>query len=153
MFVVCLRYAANREEAEDIMQEGFIKVFKNLHQFKFKGSFEGWIRKIIVNTALEKFRSGQKLYLISTDQNLPPDIFFIEDAFQKLYVKELIKAIQLLPPMCRIVFNLYVFEGMKHMEIAQLLNISDGTSKSHLHDARTILQKQINKNSIKINSQ
>ena len=146
MFTVCLRYSRNREEAEEVMQEGFLKVFRNLHQFQKRGSFQGWIRKIMINTALEKFRSKPNLYpLLSIDgleENLQNDFSF-EYILHELDAKDLILMIQHLPIGYRMVFNLHIFEGMKHREISESLGISEGTSKSNLHDARKILQAQI----------
>ena len=149
MFIVCLRYAMNREEAEEILQEGFLKVFEYIHQFRFAGSFEGWIRKIMVNCALQKYRSKPHLHIIGNIENENVEYWENEDISSKLGAKELIKTIQQLPPAYRMVFNLYVFEGMKHREIAELLNISEGTSKSNLSDARAILQRAVN-NSLKV---
>jgi len=146
MFGVCLRYAANREEAEEILQEGFLKAFECIYQFRFAGSFEGWIRKIMVNSALQKYRSRHHLHAITNIEVPDPGYFGDEDIMARLSVKELLNIIQLLSPAYRIVFNLYVFEGMKHREIAKQLGISEGTSKSNLYDARVILQKLVNNN-------
>ncbi len=146
MYVVCQRYAPNKEEAEDILQEGFIKVFENLYQFKFDGSFEGWVRKIMVNRALQKYRSKAQLHIVS-NHNYHDAFGFDEDITTKIEVKELIKMVQQLSPAYRMVFNLYVFEGMKHKDIAAELGISEGTSKSNLYDARMFLQKQLVKRS------
>jgi RNA polymerase sigma factor (sigma-70 family) len=142
MFVVCLRYSKNREEAEEILQEGFIKVFEFIHQYKFSGSFEGWVRKIMVNCALQKYRSKKLHAVVDID---PATIENIgnENIISQIGTKELLKMVQLLPPSYRMVFNLYVFEGMKHREIASHLKISEGTSKSNLSDARAILQKAV----------
>ena len=142
MFVVCLRYSKNREEAEEILQEGFIKVFEFIHQYKFSGSFEGWVRKIMVNCALQKYRSKKLHAVVDID---PATIENIgnENIISQIGTKELLKMVQLLPPSYRMVFNLYVFEGMKHREIAVHLKISEGTSKSNLSDARAILQKAV----------
>lgn len=144
MLGVCLRYSKNKEEAEEILQEGFMKVFKFLHQFNHQGSFEGWIRKIMVNCALQKFRSKSSLHAVididTTEQEIPAT----ENVIAQLGTKELLKLVQQLPPGYRLVFNLYVFEGMKHREIAEMLGISEGTSKSNLSDARVILQKAVN---------
>ena len=144
--VVCLRYAKDREEAEEILQDGFVNVFKNIQQFRNDGSFEGWIRKIMVNCALQKYRSRLRLYPV-----LPIDARGIDPSYDgniesNLTAKEMLQAVQQLPPMCRIVFNLFVFEGMKHREIAEHLKISEGTSKSNLSDARAILQQALLKN-------
>jgi len=142
MFVVCLRYSRNREEAEEILQEGFIKVFEFIHQYKFAGSFEGWVRKIMVNCALQKYRS-KKLHAVVDIDPATIENLGNENIISQIGTKELLKMVQQLPPSYRMVFNLYVFEGMKHREIASHLNISEGTSKSNLSDARAILQKAV----------
>jgi RNA polymerase sigma-70 factor (ECF subfamily) len=147
MFMVCQRYANNREDAEDILQEGFIKIFLNLAQYRFNGSFEGWMRKIIVNCALQKYRSQTHLHVITVGEHHENSSFVDEQITTQLEVKELLSLVQQLPTACRVVFNLYVFEGMKHKEIAVNLGISEGTSKSNLFDARQQLQKAVLKNS------
>jgi RNA polymerase sigma factor (sigma-70 family) len=143
MFAVCLRYSKSREDAEETLQEGFIRVFDFVHQFKFEGSFEGWMKKIMVNCALQKFRSKPQLHAVVNIDAAPVSNMGNEDIISQLGTKELLKMVQQLPPACRMVFNLYVFEGMKHREIAGLLGISEGTSKSNLSDARAILQKAV----------
>ncbi len=143
MFVVCLRYAKNREEAEEILQEGFMRVFEFIHQFKNEGSFEGWIRKIMVNCALQKYRSKSQLRMVVSHEDSPYEPYENEDIIARIGTKELMIMVQQLPPSYRLVFNLYVFEGMKHREIAEALKISEGTSKSNLSDARLLLQKAI----------
>lgn len=144
MFSVCLRYAKSREEAEEILQEGFMKVFTFLHQFNFEGSFEGWIRKIMVNCALQKYRNKARLHAVVDMDTNQQEIAETENILAQIGTKELLKLVQELPPVYRLVFNLYVFEGMKHREIAAHLGITEGTSKSNLFDARAILQKAIN---------
>lgn len=148
MFVVCQRYAHSREDAEDILQEGFIKIFHHLDQFRFNGSFEGWMRRIMINTALQKYRSQTHLHVISDDSDHSNDHFVEEDITMQLEMKELISLVQQLPTACRVVFNLYVFEGMKHKEIALKMGTTEGTSKSNLFDARQQLQKAVLRNSI-----
>ena len=143
MIVVCLRYSRSREEAEEVLQEGFLQVFKSIGQFRGHGSFEGWVRKIMVNCALQKLRTKNPLSLVIPIEKAGADPTDIDYTLPNLNAKELIKMIQNLPPMYRAVFNLYVFEGMKHKEIAELLNISEGTSKSNLSDARQALQKAV----------
>ena len=147
MFTVCLRYAKDRHEAEEILQEGFIKVFSSLHQYRGDGSLEGWIRRVMVTTALQRLRSRTPLHVVlSVDvdaQGEPADNERIES---NLNAKELLSLVQALPTVYRAVFNLYVFEGYKHKEIAEALNISEGTSKSNLYDARQWLQEKIKKN-------
>ena len=143
MMLLCLRYAKNREEAEEILQDGFLKIFKFIWQFKNSGSFEGWMRKIFVNSALQKYRDNLHLHPVIFINNYSfdlPDPFEAGDQFE---AKELLQMVQKLPPRYRMVFNLYVFEGMKHREIAVHLKISEGTSKSNLSDARAILQKAV----------
>lgn len=142
LFGVCMSYSKNRAEAEDIFQDGFVRIFQNLKQFKGDGSFEGWMRRIMVNTALERFRKTNPLYLVedyfSFDGDIEPD-----DAVSQISADDLMKLIQDLSPMYRVVFNLYALEGMSHKEISAQLNISEGTSKSNLSRARAILQKKV----------
>ncbi len=153
MFGICLRYAGDYNDAQDILQDGFLKVFEKVHQFQFKGSFNGWIRKIMINTALERFRS--KYQMINIDDNIKEvDRKESSDVSTELIVKELFKIVQELSPKYRMVFNLYAIEGYSHKEISKMLNISEGTSKSNLSRARVILQQKIknyNKTSIQIN--
>jgi len=144
MFGVCLRYASDKDEAKDILQDAFIKIYHQLKTFRHDGSFEGWARKIVVNTALEYFRTRTKyqnvaLYGFEETFEIQND----DDILSDLSFQEILLLVQELPPTYRLVFNLYAFEGMKHREIAQELGISEGTSKSNLHDARRILQKKL----------
>jgi RNA polymerase sigma-70 factor (ECF subfamily) len=143
MFGVCMRYSKNREEAEEIMQEGFVQVFKSLHNFKYAGSFEGWIRKIMVYCAIQHYRAKPKMHSVVNIENSQAIEIGDEDIITGLQKKELLKMIQALPPTYRMIFNLYVFEGMKHREIAELLGIAEGTSKSNFFDAKLLLQKAV----------
>lgn len=145
MFVVCLRYAKSREEAEEILQEGFLKTFQFLHQFKHEGSLEGWIRKIMINCALQKLRNRSRMAPVINIEQYNEAFILDEFIESNITSKELLKLVVSLPPVYKIVFNLYVFDGYKHREIAEILGISEGTSKSNLSDARTFLQKQIAK--------
>jgi len=143
MYGVCLRFAGNKMDADDILQEGFIKVIKNLRYFKNKGSFEGWIRRIMVNTAIN-FHKRRKRIASTEDSNLLELSKPVEaNVFSDLSQAELLKMIQELPNGYRTVFNLNVIEGYTHKEIAEMLNISDNTSKSQLVRARRILQKKV----------
>jgi RNA polymerase sigma-70 factor (ECF subfamily) len=144
MFVVCLRYSKNREEAEEVLQEGFLKVFQFLHQFREEGSLEGWIRKIMVNCALQKLRSNSRLAPVLNIESYNEQFVSQPHIESNLSSKELLQIVMTLPPVYKMVFNLYVFDGYKHREIAEMLGISEGTSKSNLSDARTYLQKQLN---------
>jgi len=143
MLTVCLRYANSREEAEDVLQEGFITVFEKLTQFKMEGSFEGWVRRIMVNRSIESYRKTSKIYPVLDIEDVE-DMFVGSDNIESnLSAKELLGMIQDLPPMYKMVFNLYAFEGMTHKEISVSLGIAEGTSKSNLSDARNLLKKKI----------
>lgn len=142
MYGVCLRYAKDVTEAEDILQEGFIRVFTKLGQFEFKGSFEGWMRRIMVNTALEKFRKNNHLYPVEDMRSFEASEWS-DDTISGISTDDLMRIIQELPPRYRMVFNLYAIEGYSHQEIGEMMKISEGTSKSNLSRARIILQKKV----------
>jgi RNA polymerase sigma factor (sigma-70 family) len=143
MLGVCLCYTKNRQEAEDLLQEGFIKVFRSILQYQGAGSFEGWIRRIMVNTALESIRRNKILFSATDIQDMEADFKTDADVLGKIEMKDLLHLIQSLSPGYRLVFNLYVIEGYLHKEIAEMLDISEGTSKSQLARARVILQEKI----------
>jgi RNA polymerase sigma factor (sigma-70 family) len=143
MFAVCLRYSKNREEAEEILQEGFVQVFKSLKNFRHEGSLEGWIRKIMVYCSIQQYRSRPRMHPVVNIEKANVEETGNDVIMDLLSKKELLMMVQDLPPAYRMVFNLYVFEGMKHREIAKLLGISEGTSKSNLFDAKVILQKAV----------
>lgn len=144
MLTVCLRYANSREEAEDVLQEGFIIVFEKLGQFKMEGSFEGWIRRIMVNKSIENYRKTSRGVYQVIDIDDVEDMFVSsDDVVSTMSSKELLSMIHSLPPMYKMVFNLYAFEGMTHKEISASLGIAEGTSKSNLSDARTLLKKKL----------
>ncbi len=142
---VCLRYARNKEDAEDILQDSFIKIFKKIDQFKFEGSFEGWMRRIVVNTALKKYTVSRYLKEFSVDEVRDPTVpdGNAIPAFNHLTEKDLLALIHNLPDGYRIIFNLYVIEGFQHDEIANMLGIQPGTSRSQLVKARQMLQREI----------
>jgi RNA polymerase sigma factor (sigma-70 family) len=142
MYGVCLRYSRDTIEAEDNLQEGFVRIFTKIDQYGYKGSFEGWIRRIMVNTSLEKFRKNSHLYPVE-DLVIYEGNSFAEDAISGISADDLLKIVQKLPPRYRMVFNLYAIEGYSHQEIGKLMNISEGTSKSNLSRARVILQKRV----------
>jgi RNA polymerase sigma factor (sigma-70 family) len=150
MMGVCLRYAKNRDEARDMLQEGFIKVFGSIRNFAGKGSFEGWVRRIIVNTAVDHLRKNKHEYMIVStvyaregDIPDPAEEMDEEDAIMNLSEEEILATVQKLSPAYRTVFNLYVLENFSHKEIAEQLNISEGTSKSNLAKARYQLKKNL----------
>jgi RNA polymerase sigma-70 factor (ECF subfamily) len=151
MFGVCLRYANDAAEAEDNLQEGFIKVFTNLRSFRNEGSLEGWIRRIMINVSLEKFRRQRLLYPVE-DVSVFDSVNFSDDVVAKMSADDLMKLIQQLPPRYQLVFNLYVIEGMSHQEIANEMSITEGTSKSNLSRAREILKKKVHENFGELNA-
>ncbi|MFC2114248.1 RNA polymerase sigma factor [Bacteroidota bacterium] len=142
MFSVCLYYSKDQSEAEDILHDGFMKVFKNIHQFEGKGSFEGWIKRIMINTALERFRKQNFLYPVDDVYEFIEDEGY-EDIISNISFNDLLRLITNLSPQYRMVFNLYVIEGHTHKEIGEMLGISIGTSKSNLARARMILQEKV----------
>jgi len=146
MFGVCMRYCINMAEAEDILQEGFIKVFKYIKSFRKVGSLEGWIRRIMINTAIAHYKK-KKIYFNEINEN---DIELVEEQYNNVSYEPvdqevLMNLIQNLAKGYRIVLNLYVFEGYSHKEIAEILNISENTSKSQLSKARKLLRKKLEK--------
>ncbi len=150
MFVVCLRYANSREDAEDMLQEGFLKVFRDLHQYTGAGNFEGWVRKVMVNNALQFLQKQRKTPLmVELDgqefPDDPPETFQADEAT----AKNLIRLLQQLPPGFRTIFNLHVLEGYTHPEIAEIMDISVGTSKSQLLRAKAHFRKLLEGSLIK----
>ncbi|MHC1708340.1 MAG: RNA polymerase sigma factor [Bacteroidales bacterium] len=143
MLGVCCRYFGSREEAEDALQEGFIKVFINLESFRNEGSLEGWIRRIIVNTSLNMIRNQLK-YQFHTDIEEAEHLIKDEaDVVGNLSRDEMLAVLQDLPPGYRLVFNLYEIEGYSHKEIAEMMHVSISTSKTQLLKARKWLQKRL----------
>lgn len=143
LWPVCLRFAKNEMAAEDIMQEGFIRIFRYLDKFEGKGSFEGWLRRTMVNTAINYYKKNLRQ---NHEQNID-DVFTIKnedmDAVSSLSEVELMRIISGLPDGYRTVFNLFIIEGYSHKEIADQLGISESTSKSQLSRARILLQKKV----------
>jgi RNA polymerase sigma-70 factor (ECF subfamily) len=147
MTSVCMRYCKDREEANDMVQEGFIKVFKNLTRYEFKGSFEGWMRRIFVNNAIDNIRRKKKDHLLlGEDEKMDAFSEFEKDPLDiegELDPEIVMEAIQKLTPAYKAVFSLYVIEEYSHKEIAEMLNISVGTSKSNLAKAKQNLRKYL----------
>lgn len=143
MYAVCLRYMGDKEAAQDILQDGFVTLFSKMDSYSGEGSFEGWARRIFVNTALMSLRKKDALKN-SEDVEAAWDITSGDpSAIEKIGYQELLKMIAALPPGFRTVFNMYVIEGFSHKEIAQALDISETTSRSQLQRARTLLQSRI----------
>ena len=144
MLGVCMRYAKDRFEAEDILQMGFVKVFQKVGEFRGDGSFEGWIRRIMVNTAIESYRKNQRMMnVVDIDEVFDaPQVTFDMNGLE---VRDLMNLIQSLSAGYKLVFNLYAIEGYSHKEIADQLGITEGASKSQLSRARAILKEKIRK--------
>lgn len=142
MFAVCLRYANEYNSAQDLLQEGFIKVFRNIEKFRGEGSFEGWVRRIFVNTAIEHYRKQVNMYALHDSESKAYE-YYDENALETLKQEDIMRMIQKLSDGYRTVFNLYVIEGFSHKEIGDMMGISEGTSKSQLARARYLLQKMI----------
>ncbi len=142
MFGVCLRYAKDRTEAEDNLQDGFVKVYTGIKDFRHEGSFEGWMRRIMVNVSLGKYRKQHLLHPVEDLGKYEP-VQLGDDVLAKMGADELLELIQQLPPRYRMVFNLYVLDGLSHQEISESMNISVGTSKSNLARARDILKRKV----------
>lgn len=142
---VSRRYARNTEDAEDILQDSFIKIFNKISQYKSEGSFEGWMRRIVVNTALKKYTITRYNKEITADEIKETGVADMNDvpAYQHLSEKDLLALINGLPDGYRIIFNMYVIEGYQHDEIAEILKIQPGTSRSQLVKARALLQKEL----------
>ncbi|PCJ97664.1 MAG: RNA polymerase subunit sigma-70 [Flavobacteriaceae bacterium] len=147
LFGVCLKYSRNKTEAEDNLHDSFMTIFSKIEQYTKKGSFEGWIKRITVNTVLQKYRKEEHLNLVS--ENFEEEIN-IDTSYADISLTTLLGYIQELPNKYRTTFNLYVLDGYSHKEISDLLGTSTGTSKSNLARARMILKEKIEKENINI---
>lgn len=145
---ICMRYAGSTDEAADMLNEGFLKVFSNLDKYENTGSFEAWLKRVVCNAALDyRRRFVKKVDFVNIDEL--PDMQVaddsVNDAVAKMSSQELVELIQQLPPVTRTVFNMFVFEGFSHRDIASELNITEGTSAWHVNSARTKLKDAISK--------
>ena len=146
---VCFRYATSAEEAEDLLQDGFIKIFEKLDKYSGIGSFEGWMRRIVVNTALDNIRKNKK-FLLHTDINDAEYKLHSNDFIEeRLAAKDLLKVLQSIPLGYKTIFNLYAIEGYSHKEIAEQLNITTSTSKSQYSRAKALLREKVIKLNLK----
>lgn len=141
LFAICLRYSPNYTEAEDNLQDAFLTIFKKVGQYNGKGSFEGWMKRVTVNTVLQKYRKQRSFEIV--DEGQIEDEEEVEVETEEIPLDFLLKIVQELPDRYRLVFSMYVMDGYQHKEIAEMVGISDGTSKSNLARARIILQKKI----------
>ncbi|MBI4944794.1 MAG: RNA polymerase sigma factor [Bacteroidetes bacterium] len=141
---MCVRYANNRAEAEDVLQDGFVKIFFNIKQYNGTGSFEGWMKRIIINTAISNYRANLKHYYhMDVEDIKKTEIDETSIDTSEFSREELLKIISNLPEGFRVVFNLYAVEGYKHKEIAEMLGIDIGTSKSQYSRAKALIQKKL----------
>jgi len=151
LFSLCLKYSKNYAEAEDNLHDAFITVFSKIEQYNSKGSFEGWLKRIAINTSLQRYREDVGVYDIVNEGNIEDVSVDIDD--ENVSIDFLLQIIQELPDRYRLVFNLYVLDGYSHVEISELISISTGTSKSNLARARLILKDKIQDNRANLNSQ
>jgi RNA polymerase sigma factor (sigma-70 family) len=140
LFSICLKYSKNKQEAQDNFQDGFIVIFDKIGQFNFKGSFEGWLKRVMINTVLLKYRKKNVLNIVTEDI---PDEVIVEVDDDEISLDFLLNLINELPDRYRLVFNLYALDGYAHKEISEMLQIAEGTSKSNLARARAILKQKI----------
>lgn len=143
-FAVCKRYFTDIQQAEDALVKGFLKIFQNLKSYSFEGSFEGWMRRIMINECLMELRKNKIFHLNVDDYS--SSISSNQEASQQIEEDDVMKLLDYLPDGCRLVFTLYVIEGYKHKEIAESLGITEGTSKSQLNLAKTKLKEMLSKN-------
>lgn len=146
MMAVCYRYASRPEDAKDLFQDGFIKVFDKIGKFNFQGSLQGWIRRIMVNNAIDHYRKHKNKFAMSesmVEAERIPDDDLSPSVYEDLNAKELLTLVQKLSPVYKAVFNMYVLDGYSHAEIAEELSISEGTSKSNLSKAKKNLKEMV----------
>jgi len=143
VFSVCLKYSKNYEEAQDNLQEGFLLVFEKIHKYSFQGSLEGWIKRVVINYILQQYRNSTKFFELIDNVTIKEESEELETLYQNYSIDFLLKIIQELPNKYRLVFSLYVLDDYSHREIAEMLDISEGTSKSNLSRAKALLKKKI----------
>ncbi len=146
MMGLCLRYTKDKSDAEDIFQEGFVKVFENIHQLQKVETLEWWMKRIFINEALQLFKKHKKIDIAHDYNSTQLPSRESDEILARLGAEEITQLIQELPSGMQMVVNLYIIEGYPHKEIANLMGISEGTTKSQLHDARKILQKKLIQN-------
>lgn len=147
LFGMCLKYSRNKTEAEDNLHDSFMIIFNKIEQFNFKGSFEGWMKRITINTVMQKYRKEQHLNVVSENHG---DEIEVDEGHEDINLSTLLRYVQELPNKYRLTFNLYVLDGYTHKEISEMLGTSAGTSKSNLARAKMILREKIEKENINI---
>ncbi|MEQ8325245.1 MAG: RNA polymerase sigma factor [Vicingaceae bacterium] len=145
---ICYRYARDSDEAKDLLHDGFMKIFKNLHKYNFNGSFEGWLRRLMINSAIDHYRKNKNIFSLldsQSEQLTDEEENHDEGIYSEFNTQIILEAVQNLSPAYRTVFNLYAIEGYSHKEIAEKLNINIGTSKSNFSKAKMNLRRQLEK--------
>ncbi|MFP4845215.1 RNA polymerase sigma factor [Winogradskyella sp. PE311] len=142
LYILCLKYCKNKEEAQDNLQDAFIEIFTKIKSFKGNGSFEGWMKRIAINKAIDKYKKDNQMNVLIND-NILSDYKIETSSIESIPLNEILKHIQELPPRYRLVFNLYELDNYAHKEISDILDISINTSKSNLHRAKSILKTKI----------
>lgn len=143
LYVLCLKYCSNKEEAQDNLQDAFIEIFSKIKNFKAKGSFEGWIKRITIHKAIDKYKKSKKQSSTTIDDNIHADHEVEPEMIASIPLNTILEQIQSLPPKYRLVFNLFELDGYSHKEIAELLGVSTNTSKSNLHRAKHLLKTKL----------
>jgi RNA polymerase sigma factor (sigma-70 family) len=143
LFVVCKRYCRDADDAEDVLQDAFVKIYQHIGRFRFECPLEAWLKRVVINTALKHLRQQKPWDNTADIADLAPVLPQPDESLPALNYQYLLTLVQALPPGCRTVFNLYAIEGYTHPEIATLLGISEGTSKSQFHRARHLLQQKL----------
>tara|TARA_R110002012_G_scaffold87618_2_gene216588 strand:+ start:2747 stop:3301 length:555 start_codon:yes stop_codon:yes gene_type:complete len=147
LFILCLKYSRNREEAEDILHDSFMIIFTSINKYKGKGSFEGWMKRIVINTAISSFKKASNFNILLNEE-ITKEVLIEEDFIETIPLQEILIAVQQLPDRYRMVFNLYEMDGYSHKQISKMLDITIGTSKSNLNRAKTILKGSLQKWSV-----
>ncbi|QJP35003.1 sigma-70 family RNA polymerase sigma factor [Nonlabens sp. Ci31] len=144
LFVLCLKYSRNREEAEDNLQDSFMVIFTSIEKYKGKGSFEGWMKRIVINKAITLFKRESNFNVL-INEDITKDIVIEKSLISAIPLQEILRAVQELPTRYKMVFNLYEMDNYTHKEVAQMLDITEGTSKSNLYRAKVILKESLQK--------
>lgn len=142
LYILCLKYSRSKEEAEDILHDSFMIIFTSLNKYKGKGSFEGWMKRIVINKAITSFKKASNFNVLLNEE-ITGEVVIEESSIKSIPLKEILNAIQQLPDRYRMVFNLYEMDGYSHNEISKMLDITVGTSKSNLHRSKILLRKRI----------
>ena len=142
LYILCLKYSRNKQEAEDVLHDSFMVIFNSIKKYKGNGSFEGWMKRITINTAITSFKKNSTFNILINEE-ITKDVLVDEAIIDAIPLQQILKAVQGLPDRYRVVFNLYELDNYTHKEIAEMLDVSIGTSKSNLHRAKILLRKKL----------